>query len=256
MSGPPSPDCFICIKREGEKVQTDPLPQRLDVLREKVAYMGRESAPHDLMEIVKIEAQIKALRPAGRIAAGTADRASSCAPGPSVLGSPESVSPARKVKIFCSYAHADEGLRGELEVHLAPLRRDGMIQIWHDASINPGHDLAKVIDRELAAAEVILLLVSPAFIASDYCWEIEMKEAIRRHRAGTATALPVILRPADWTTAPFRPLLAVPRDGLPVTQWSDRDAAWTDVVLGIRRAVEERLGTAASTPRPTVKDSI
>lgn len=75
-------------------------------------------------------------------------------------------------------------------------------------------------------------------MASDYCYDIEMQRAIARHNAGTARVIPIILRPCDWKDSPFSKLQVLPKDAKPVTQWSDRDAAFLDVVQGIRRAVE------------------
>ncbi|WP_286011949.1 toll/interleukin-1 receptor domain-containing protein [Raoultella planticola] len=69
-----------------------------------------------------------------------------------------------------SYSHADEALRNELETHLSPLKRMGTISAWHDRRIAPGHEFEHEIDRYFAEANIILLLVSSDFIASDYCW--------------------------------------------------------------------------------------
>ncbi|WP_437747128.1 AAA family ATPase [Sorangium sp. So ce1504] len=141
-------------------------------------------------------------------------------------------------RLFFSYSHKDEALRDELETHLALLKREGLLQSWHDRRIGAGDEWAGQIDRNLDEAEVILLLVSADFLASDYCFDNEMKRALARHDAGQARVIPVILRQTDWHSAPFARLLALPKDGRPVTLWQDRDEAWTDVALGIRRAIE------------------
>ncbi|XXU80978.1 toll/interleukin-1 receptor domain-containing protein [Sorangium sp. So ce1151] len=118
------------------------------------------------------------------------------------------------------------------------LKREGLLQSWHDRRIGAGDEWAGQIDRNLDEAEVILLLVSADFLASDYCFDKEMKRALARHDAGQARVIPVILRKTDWRSAPFARLLALPKDGRPVTLWQDRDEAWTDVALGIRSAIE------------------
>lgn len=99
------------------------------------------------------------------------------------------------VRIFISYAHADEDLRQELGKHLVGLKRQRLVEIWHDRDISAGEEWARSIDENLRAADVILLLVSVDFIASQYCFEIELKEALRRHDAGDGVVIPVILRP-------------------------------------------------------------
>ena len=106
--------------------------------------------------------------------------------------------------LFFSYTHKDEDLRNQLETHLAALKRQGLISAWHDRRIMAGHDFGKVIDANLDSADVILLLVSPDFIASDYCYEREMARAMERQTNGEARVIPVILRPCDWHDLPFR----------------------------------------------------
>ena len=118
--------------------------------------------------------------------------------------------------VFISYSHADEALRNELEKHLAGLLRQGVITTWHDRRIPPGEDLHGQIDDHLNTADVVLLLVSADFLASDYCYDIEMNRAMERHERGEARTIPVILRPCDWHGAPFGKLMAVPPDGKPV----------------------------------------
>jgi formylglycine-generating enzyme required for sulfatase activity len=142
-------------------------------------------------------------------------------------------------RLFYSYSHEDEELRLKLQEHLSVLRRRGRIAEWHDRDIDAGSDWAKEIDRNLASADIILCLVSPSFIASDYCWEKEMTKALERHRNREARVIPVILRPCDWMKTPLASLQAVPQDALPVTRWPDLDQAFLDVTQGIRRAIGE-----------------
>jgi internalin A len=141
--------------------------------------------------------------------------------------------------IFFSYSHKDEGLRDELETHLKLLQRQGVISTWHDRKILPGSEWDSEIDRNLETANIILLLISADFIASEYCWGKEVKFALERHRTKDATVVPIMLRSCDWRTAPFAKLQGLPRAMKPVTGWEDRDAAWTDVALGVR-AIAER----------------
>ena len=118
------------------------------------------------------------------------------------------------VSVFVSYSHRDEDLRKELETHLALLSRQGIIDVWHDRRIGPGDELHRQINSHLVTADIILLLISADFLASDYCHDVEMKRAIERHDNG-ARVIPVILRPCDWNSAPFGSLRAVPKDGSP-----------------------------------------
>ncbi|ALK34360.1 toll/interleukin-1 receptor domain-containing protein [Burkholderia plantarii] len=151
--------------------------------------------------------------------------------------------------IFFSYTHVDESLRDQLEVHLSPLKREGLITSWHDRRIVAGDNLDDAIDKHLEEADIVLLLVSANFIASEYCYMTEMKRAFERHEAGTARVIPVILRACDWHATPLGKLKAVPRDGRPVTSWPNQDEAFTDVTKEIRTAVAELARTTASSPR-------
>lgn len=138
------------------------------------------------------------------------------------------------MQLFFSYSHKDEDLRDQLETHLAVLKRQGVIETWHDRRIAPGDDFAAAIDGRIDTADVVLLLVSPDFLASDYCYEIEMRRALERHEAGQTRVIPVILRPCDWHTNLFGHLQAVPKDAKPITRWPDRDEAFLDVTKAIR----------------------
>ena len=144
-----------------------------------------------------------------------------------------------RVTVVLSYAHHDDRLRGELDKHLSPLRRSALIETWHDRRITPGAELDIEIDRHLANADLVLLLISPDFINSDYCYCREMRTALRRHARGQARIIPIILRPVDWLSTPIGRLLAAPRDAKPVTTWHRRDDALLDVATSVRRAAEE-----------------
>lgn len=142
-------------------------------------------------------------------------------------------------KVFFSYSHADEKLRDELEKHLSILKRQGFIEAWHDRRIGVGADLGQAISQNLEAAEIVLLLVSSDFLASDYCYDIEMQRAMARHLAGEARVIPVILRACDWFDAPFGKLLATPTDGKPVMQFPTLDDAFVEVAKAIKQALKQ-----------------
>ncbi|MFQ3788884.1 toll/interleukin-1 receptor domain-containing protein [Halomonas sp. A29] len=144
--------------------------------------------------------------------------------------------------VFFSYSHADEELRDQLEKQLSILRRQGVIETWHDRRIGAGQELHGEISQHVENDDVILLLVSSDFLASDYCYETEMLRAIERHDAGEAVVIPVILRACDWHSAPFGKLMATPTDGKPVMQWADRDQAMLEVVRAVREAVQRIAG--------------
>ncbi len=144
------------------------------------------------------------------------------------------------VKIFFCYAREDELLRKGLEKHLRTLKRQGLIDVWHDRDISAGTEWEQEIDNHLNSAHIILLLVSPDFMDSDYCYGKEMQQAMERHKCGEAIVIPVILRPVYWQGAPFSKLQALPTDGKPIKSWHDEDEAFYDVVKGILEKIKEK----------------
>jgi len=144
----------------------------------------------------------------------------------------------KAVRIFCSYSHKDEALRQKLETHLAAMRHSGLIESWSDRKIVPGTDWRVAIKEQLEAADIVLLLVSPTFISSDFCYSVELEQALNRHKNGEVLVIPIALRHCDWRDTLLASLQALPTDARPVTDWSDRDKAFLDVTKGIRKAIE------------------
>ena len=147
------------------------------------------------------------------------------------------------VKIFFCYAHEDEPLLNKLKTHLRPLQHQELIDVWYDRDISAGIEWEQEISQHLQSAQIILLLVSPDFMDSDYCYSNEMKRAIERHETGEVCVIPVILRPVDWYHAPFSKFQVLPTSTKPVTNWhgrNGRDRAFLDIAIGIRKVIEER----------------
>src|SRR5438128_1203057 len=138
------------------------------------------------------------------------------------------------VKIFFCYAHEDEMLLNKLKTHLSPLRRMGLINMWYDRNISAGTYWEREIDSHLNTSNVILLLVSPDFIDSDYCYDIEMQKALEMQKEGKAHVIPVILRHSLWQKTLLGRLQALPTDGKPVTDpdWYNLDKAFFIVAEG------------------------
>jgi len=153
------------------------------------------------------------------------------------------------INIFYSYSHNDEIMRNELEKHLSILKRKHIIDSWHDRRIDAGSEVSPSISAALKKADIILLLVSADFLSSDYCYEIEMKEAMAKHERGESTVIPIILRPCDWHDAPFGKLLALPRDGKPVSMYSNLDEAFLEITNGIKSTIKSRSTSIEKTER-------
>jgi hypothetical protein len=148
--------------------------------------------------------------------------------------------------VFISYSHKDRALRDELANHLSNLRNQGLISDWYDGDIIPGTEWKQPIMAHFNTAKIILLLISADYLSSDFSYSEEMIHALERHELGEARVIPIILRLADWEGFPFSKLQVLPRYGRPVTKWEDRDEAFLDIVMGIRRYIKDLRETSPS----------
>lgn len=176
---------------------------------------------------------------AGAIAARSdhAARAARCDKPPPKAGRKEALARSPKRRLFFSYSHADESACERLETHLKVFYRNKLIELWHAQRIPAGADWANEIDEHLDEADIILLLVSADFLASDYCWDVEMTRALKHHEERLAVVVPVIFKPCLWRETPFAKLQPLPKNGRPITRWTDPDDAWLDVAQGIHGLV-------------------
>ena len=142
------------------------------------------------------------------------------------------------MKVFVSYSHKDEVVLKRLRTHLAMLRRDERIDEWFDREILAGGEIDTEIAERLESSELFLLLVSPDFLASDYCVEREMERALERHRSGDARVVPIIVEPCDWTSTALRDLKALPQGGKPISDWTNENNAFLDIVKELRRVLD------------------
>ncbi|MEJ7736113.1 MAG: toll/interleukin-1 receptor domain-containing protein [Chitinophagaceae bacterium] len=145
------------------------------------------------------------------------------------------------INVFISYSHKDENYKDDLETHLKIHERNGLIFSWHDRKINASQDWSFEIDNALQNSQLILLLISPDFIASDYCYEKEMMEAIKMHKSNKAKVIPLILRPCNFTNTPFAKLQALPKNAKPISLWENKDEAYLDISRGIEKLIKPKL---------------
>lgn len=149
--------------------------------------------------------------------------------------------PTKPIKIFISYAREDKSYRDKLEAHLAPLKRLGWISVWSDREIKGGDDWERELDSHLDTADIILLLISSDFMASDYAYGVEMRRALERYSRDEVVIIPIIIRSVSWQGAPFGKLQALPTNEKPISTWRNHDEAFLDVVQSIQRVVSRLL---------------
>jgi TIR domain len=143
-----------------------------------------------------------------------------------------------EIRVFYCYSRKDEDMREKLDIHLKPLKRSGLIKAWHDREIEPGTNWKLEISMQLNIADIVLLLISPDFMASNYCYSLEMQKALELHNLGKTTILPIILRPALWQETEIGSIQALPKDGKPISTFPDLDQAFIDVATGIKKVAE------------------
>ena len=137
--------------------------------------------------------------------------------------------------MFISYSHLDEARLDRLHKHLMPLRRDGLLSDWFDQEIKAGEKFDDKISDALAKADIFLACVSADYIASSYCYEKELKEALTLAGAGKLSIVPIIFEPCEWQQTPLGQFKAVPKDGKAISLFTNQDVALLDVVLELRR---------------------
>lgn len=147
--------------------------------------------------------------------------------------------PRQEIKLFYCYAREDKDLRDKFERSLSGLKRYYRLGNWYDREILAGQEWEKAIAEQLNSADIIFLLISNDFMASDYCYGIEMQRALERHAEGSCLVIPILLRPTHWEGEPFGKLQLLPTDARPITRWPDRDDAFQDVVREVSRAIKE-----------------
>ena len=135
---------------------------------------------------------------------------------------------------FISYSHADQIHLTNLEKHLAQVKRDGLLNLWTDHAIEAGGNLDSEIRKALENADLFIALISPDYINSGYCYEKEFKFAQELNKREKLKIVPIIVEPCDWHSTPFSDLKAIPKDGKPISTWSNTNTAFLDVVTNLR----------------------
>src|SRR5262249_25490244 len=141
------------------------------------------------------------------------------------------------LEIFCSCAPADKGWCRRLETHLRPLIRQGKLAFRARHLITAGTDYTGIIHQYITVAPIVLVLVSPDYFASDACVNEELPLILEHAREYKKRVIPILIRPLGWMDPRLKHLQALPSTGQPITSWKDREAAWADVVIGIRETI-------------------
>jgi len=155
--------------------------------------------------------------------------------------------PEGSLALYFCYAQEDKALRDELEKHLAALKQLGQIATWSDGELLAGSEWHAEIAHHLQTADIILLLVSPDLLVAGDIYLEALRRAFTRHEHKEALVIPVLLRPVDLEGTAIHELKALPDNDVPVTSWSNRDAAFSNIARGIRRAANKIQKSRANT---------
>lgn len=156
-------------------------------------------------------------------------------------------------KIFISYSHVDSRWLDRLHKHLAQLRREGSIEAWYDREITAGGKLHDEIARELGEADIFIAALSPDFIASSYCYDVELQEALRREVEGGLVVVPIVFEPCDWLSTPLSNFKALPDEGKPVSEFANENVALLAITGELRRIL---LKSEKPSQRPVGEEQI
>lgn len=143
------------------------------------------------------------------------------------------------ITIFCSYASKDQTYLDDLKKYFGPFIRQNNVTLWNDTDISAGMEWQEEIKKNLEKADIILLLISPDFMNSEYCCGIELPKAIERHNRGDARVIPILLRPVHWERTPISKFHLLPTNAKPITEWSNPDGAFLNVVENIIKVIKE-----------------
>jgi hypothetical protein len=140
---------------------------------------------------------------------------------------------------FISYSHVDENVLNRLHVHMANLIRDNVISSWSDHEILAGANLDNDINYALSNSDIFLAIVSPDYLSSNYCYEKEFKTALEIQKQGKLLIVPIIAQPCDWKSSPFGKMKAIPKDGKPISEWTNENMAYLNVVDELRKLLSK-----------------
>jgi TIR domain len=142
-------------------------------------------------------------------------------------------------RVFYSYSHKDSDPRDLLRTFLAPLKHSGKIEQWDDREIKPGLNWQTEINKRIETADLIVFLISPDFLNSEYCLGVEVEKALERLKTGAVTVVPILMRECLWEESIFSELQMIPRGGKAIFSrfWQSTDEAFKNVAKEIRDVV-------------------
>jgi len=143
-----------------------------------------------------------------------------------------------KIKLFISYAHADEEQKNRFVQLLNELTINGLLEEWSDQKLTPGLKWDKEIKRKLEESQIVLFLITKSFFKSDYINDVEIKNTIDRYNQNEVLIVPIILEECDFKCSTLKEYQALPKNAQPISTWNSEIDAWLDVIAGLKRSID------------------
>ncbi len=144
-----------------------------------------------------------------------------------------------QLKIFLSYSHRDKEQKDLFLTHFSSIARTENVSIWTDVQIDAGTQWDEVISGQLCSADIVILLVSANFIASEYIYNKELAKALELQEANKVWIIPVMLSNCSVTDMKLSAIQTLPTDPRFVEAWTNQNDAWVNVVEGIRKSIKK-----------------
>lgn len=141
-----------------------------------------------------------------------------------------------KKTIFISYSHQDSKYLDRLRVHLKPLEKQGLIELWDDTKIQTGDLWRNEITIALENAAIAILLISADFLASDFITENELPPLLNNAKEKGTQILPVILKASRFEREKsLSPFQALNPPSNPISNMSEheQEVLWNSLSLRI-----------------------
>lgn len=144
-----------------------------------------------------------------------------------------------QLKAFISYCHEDESKKDELVKFLHTLERAGVLTHWHDRKLLAGDKFDLEIKNNIENSDLVILLLSQDFLASYYCYEVELEAALRRVEAGRARVVSIVLDHCTWKDTPLKDFVVLPTDAVPLSDYVNSSKAWTKIIEDIKNICKD-----------------
>ncbi len=141
-----------------------------------------------------------------------------------------------RVRVLYIYADKDAALGRTLKKHLKSLELEGVIESWHPGLLVGGDVVGEQFTAQVAQVQVVLLLLSADFMTSKSCHD-RLAQVQAERAARQLQVVPILARPVVWQGLELQDLQPLPRNGQAITLRRNRDAAWVEVVQGLRQLV-------------------